>query len=262
MNDIKRPKQTVKRTVRRSNIALDEYMFERKMQSLYYGKKPKSDDLPRVIQWLRAAFSRLRYEFKRMPLTVPHAAKKTKQAALAHPAKFLAGSLLGFVLVTLVALQVTRQKHYSPAASQPVAKSSQTAGTNGSRIPTNQTPEFSVLLPEGKTAKDVGGFAKVSPTGAPSAYAYKDDIYGVSILVTQQQLAESFKTETSKQVEKLAIGFNATQSIKTEKAEFFVGTNTSGQQSVITYTKTLLILLKSDNKISNERWQTYIENLK
>ena len=56
MNDIKRPKQPVKREIKRSNIALDEYMFDRKMKSLYYGVKPKSDDTPKLIRWLIDTF--------------------------------------------------------------------------------------------------------------------------------------------------------------------------------------------------------------
>ena len=89
-----------------------------------------------------------------------------------------------------------------------------------------------------------------------------DRLAGVDILVTQQGLPESMKAEPSKEVEKLALSYNATQSVKTEKSEFFIGTNANGQQSVISYTKSLLILVKSSGKISNERWQSYIEDLK
>jgi hypothetical protein len=137
-----------------------------------------------------------------------------------------------------------------------------TSGESKSRIPLDQTPEFSTVLPQGKTAKELGGFAKVSPPGAPSAYAYKDKIGAVDILVTQQLLPESMKAEPAASVEKIAIGYNANFSVQTEKSQFFIGTSEGGEQSVITYTKTLLILIKSNNKITNERWQDYIENLK
>jgi hypothetical protein len=131
-----------------------------------------------------------------------------------------------------------------------------------SRVPLHQKPDFLVVLPQGKTAEDLGGWAKVSPTGTPATYAYKDMIGPVHILVSEQLLPESFKTDTHAQVEKLAIGFNASQSVKTEKSEFFIGINSDGEQSVISYNKTLLIFLKSSAKIANDRWQTYIEDLR
>jgi hypothetical protein len=254
MNDIKRPKQKAKREIRRNNIALDDYMFERKMQSLYYGAKPKSDDLPAFFKLIRSAYRRARKELKALPKTLGAMKGSVKK----YPARYLLSVLIAIVATVFIASRFGG-KPKTPAA-QPIGNAAQQE--TGSQIPLNQTPEFPVVLPQGKTAKDVGGFAKVSPPGSPAAYAYKDTISGISILVTEQQLPESFKAETSKEVEKLAIGYNATQAVKTEKVEFFVGTNTNGQQSVITYTKTLLILLKSSNKISNERWQTYIEDLR
>jgi len=261
--DVRRPKQKAKREIRRSNIALDDYMFERKMQALYYGKKPTSDDTPALIKFLRLNFKRSKYALRHLPTTARTLFSRLKGLARRHPAQFFAG----FAVVSLAVIFGVAQLSHPSA---PGAKKSDT-GTNGvlgeskdsaGKIPTHQTPEFPVVLPQGKTADQVGGFAKVSPAGAAAAYAYTDKINGVDIQVSEQLLPDNLKTSTSSEVEKLALGFNATQSVKTEKTEFFIGANTNGQQSVITYTKTLLILIKSSAKISNERWTTYIEDLK
>ena len=261
MNDIKRPKQKAKRQIRRSNIALDEYLFDRKMQSLYYGKKPKSDDTPQLLKLVKAAVTRVKKEIRRLPQTLRHLPGALKKSAAEKPAHYLIGTLIIFVLAVFVAPKLISHRSKTPAAQPIGAGGGQ--GTSTSTVPTNQTPEFPVVLPEGKTQKDVGGFAKVSPPNAPAAYTYKDKINGIDILVTEQLLPESYTSEIGKKVEELALSFNATQSVQTEKSEFFIGTNaTSGEQSVITYTKTLLILIKSNNKITNERWQDYIENLK
>lgn len=264
--DIRRPKQKVKREIKRSNIALDDYMFDRKMQSLYYGRKPISDDTPLLVKKLKGAYWRIKTWLQTLPKTIPKTFARLKSSVRKYPARYLVATLALCLVTVFMVAQVGRtlnrradsvaskdKTSTSTAASQPV---------ESSRIPLNQTPEFLVELPEGKTAQDVGGWAKVSPPNAPAAYAYKDKIGDVNILVSEQALPEGFKTDTGAQVEKLAVGFNATQSVKTEKVQFFVGSNSDGEQSVITYTKTLLIFLKSSAKITNERWQTYIEDLK
>lgn len=266
MNDIKRPKQKVTRQVKRSNIALDEYMFDRKMQSLYYGAKPKSDDLPRLLKVFRRAFRWTKKEVKAFPGTVQKLFTRLKSSVKKYPVGYLSGTLALCLLVIFLGAQLSHYQTDHPPASQPAqtnANGSAAAPQKAqSRIPLNQTPEFPVVLPQGKTAEDLGGWAKVSPPNAPPTYAYKDKIGTVEILVSEQTLPEGFKTDTGTQVEKLAVGFNATQSVKTEKVQFFLGSNTDGEQSVITYNKTLLIFLKSSAKVTNERWQTYIETLK
>lgn len=256
--DVRRPKQKVKRQIKRSNIALDDYMFDRKMQSLYYGAKPKSDDLPLFFKWVRNGFRWTKKEVRALPKTALKLLKKLIIKIKKYPARFLAGTLALCALVIIIVPHLKLSSSKTPAA-QPIGSDKK---ATASRIPLNQSPAFSTILPQGKTAEDVGGFAKVSPAGAPATYAYKDKINNIDILVSEQELPESMKTDTSAQVEKLAIGFNATQSVKTEKVEFFIGTSTSGEQSVITYTKTLLVFLKSSAKISNERWQSYIEDLR
>ena len=93
MNDIKRPKQKVNRQIKRSNIALDDYMFERKMQSLYYGIKPKSDDTPLAIKLIRRAFYRSKKEIKLAPKTARFAFLSIKKKIRKYPVRFLAGAL-------------------------------------------------------------------------------------------------------------------------------------------------------------------------
>ena len=264
--DVRRPKQKVRRQIRRSTIALDEYMFERKMQSLYYGKKPKSDDTPAFVQWIRRSFKRLRGAIATVPRTIPQQARRLAGHAKRYPSRYVAGVLAIALLAVFIAPRVHLPRKQAVVkevlGEQKDGAAGATSGESKSRIPLDQTPEFSTVLPQGKTAKDLGGFAKVSPPGAPSAYAYKDKIGAVDILVTQQLLPESMKAEPGASVEKIAIGYNANFSVKTEKSQFFIGTSEGGEQSVIAYTKTLLILIKSSGKITNDRWQEYIEDLK
>ena len=263
MNDIKRPKQKVKREIKRSNIALDDYMFDRKMQSLYYGAKPKSDDLPTLFKFIRRVYRRGKREIGLLPQTVQRWAKNFLLIIKKYPARFLTAVLVLSLLVIFIVPHLNNAKESSsPAAAQPLGNDKTSPVAPTSRIPLNQNPEFPVILPQGTKAEDFGGWAKVSPPNSPATYAYKDKIGAVNVLVSEQQLPDVFKIGTSAQVQKMAIGFNATQSVKTEKVEFFVGSNSDGEQSVITYTKTLLIFLKSSAKVSNERWQSYIEDLK
>ena len=267
--DIKRPRQKVQRQIKRSTIALDDYMFDRKMQSLYYGKKPVSDDRPALIKFIAGSARVVKREVIALPASVKKLYMRLIRSVKKYPIRFLSGTLaLCFLVVFGVAQMNNYKATHAPSKSGDAKNATGAQGDAApsqpvqSRIPLNQKPEFAVVLPQGKVIADFGGWAKVSPAGAPATYAYKDSIGTATLLVSEQLLPENFKTNTSAEVQKMAIGFNANQAVKTEKVEFFIGSNTDGEQSVITYTKTLLIFLKSSSKITKERWQTYIENLK
>lgn len=246
-------------------MALDEQLFERKMQALYYGIKPKSDDRPSLVKKLENSAKKIRTTVPKLPKTI----RNYNYKSLINKAKankpLTIGLGLGMVSVLTIGAVILSRPHKPKAETKVlgVQNGSGSAAAQGeSKLPKNQDPSFAVLLPEGKTAADVGGFTKISPNngGAP-AYTFVDKIGSIEVQVTQQQLPDSFKVNPSSEVEKLAIGFNATQSVKTTKREFFIGTSAQGPQSVITYTKDLLIFIKSGGKVTNEAWQRYIEDL-
>lgn len=123
-------------------------------------------------------------------------------------------------------------------------------------------PTFDTILPNGQGNDTIKDWALVSPKNSEPAYAYSDMIDGVSIIVTQQILPESFKENPSQKVAEMAAQFNATNKVELgDNQYFFVGASAKGPQSVIFLKGNILVLIKSDKSISDASWKKYIESL-
>lgn len=121
--------------------------------------------------------------------------------------------------------------------------------------------DYQTILPSGKTITDLGGWQRVSPPESDPVYAYTDTIKGVSVSVSQQPLPDSFKDDADTQVTDLAKKFNATAQIDSDGVIVYIGTSAKGPQSVIFTKNDLLILIKSQQKISDTDWANYIASL-
>lgn len=124
-----------------------------------------------------------------------------------------------------------------------------------------QKPQFDTVLPQGKAIEDLGGWVRVSPTDKDPVFAFVDVVDGTQLNVSQQQLPENLRTDTSKKVAELATGFAANEKIDAHGLEAYVGTSIRGPQSVIFVKNNLLILIKSSGKLTNQQWADYIESL-
>ena len=145
-------------------------------------------------------------------------------------------------------------------ASPSQSDSNQANNSALSDVPLNQTPEFTVLKPSDRDIAALGGYAKISPEGSASVYAYIDEVNGIRIRVSQQELPSNIKRD-SDELEKLAHDFNANRTIFADKDTIYIGESTKGPQSVILQKNGLLILISSDSKISDEAWKAYIQLL-
>jgi hypothetical protein len=123
------------------------------------------------------------------------------------------------------------------------------------------TPSYSTVIPTGKSISQLGGWTRVSPSSSDPSYAYVDKIGSTAIIVSQQPLPNDFKNDTARKVEQLAQGFNADAKITVGDTPIYIGTSSSGSQSIIFTKNNLLILIKSNDKISNDNWAKYISSL-
>lgn len=123
------------------------------------------------------------------------------------------------------------------------------------------TPSFQTILPKGISIDSLGGWSRISPPENEPVFAYTDEIDGISISVSQQTLPPAFQNNTASQVSELAKRFNATSTFKAGDVTVYIGTSAKGPQSVIFTKNGLLILIKSQEKISDEAWTAYITNL-
>ena len=131
-------------------------------------------------------------------------------------------------------------------------------------LPEKTSPEtlnYDTILPESKTADELGGWRRVSPPDKDPVFAYTDSIDGTRISVSQQQLPADFKSNPDGQVAELAGRFNATDKIEIDDTTVHIGTSAQGPQSVILMKNNLLIMIKSEQKIDDKAWSDYIKTL-
>jgi hypothetical protein len=126
---------------------------------------------------------------------------------------------------------------------------------------TAKKPAYQTVLPQGKTISELGGWKRVSPPKSDPVFAFTDTLEGVAISVTEQPLPQSFKNDTDTQVAELAKKFNATDKLPAGSLTAYIGTSAKGPQSVIFANDNLLILIKSEKKISDASWAKYTQTL-
>ncbi len=125
---------------------------------------------------------------------------------------------------------------------------------------TAEKPKFKTVQPETKDGKPKE-LQRVSPPESEPVFAYADTIDGVSVIVSQQPLPKDFKSHVDESVEKVAKDFEATTKLKADDTTIWVGTSAKGPQSVVLTKNNLLILIKSQKKVSDQAWTTYVKSL-
>lgn len=126
----------------------------------------------------------------------------------------------------------------------------------------NQTPDFSTVLPKGRTIEDLGGWGRISPPDKDAVYAYSDMMGGAHIVVSQQLLPADFKADLSAKISQVARQFSASKKVPgVTGPAAYVGTATNGAQSVVTSKNDLLILIRSNAVIGDQAWADYIQSL-
>ena len=126
---------------------------------------------------------------------------------------------------------------------------------------TQQTPRYQTLAPKGTTVDNLGGWKRVSPPKNDPVFAYADTLEGVSISVSQQPMPAAFKNDVAGNVSDLAKKFNATTKLAAGATTAYIGTSAKGPQSVIFTKNDLLIMIKSQTKISDSAWIRYVQLL-
>jgi hypothetical protein len=176
----------------------------------------------------------------------------TKKTVLSTARRFASNKKVavpvGIVALALVVYGVTGLLNSNSGAS-----SSQHRAVNG--------PEYQTVLPGEKSVGDLGGWKRVSPPKNDPVYAYSDTINEIPISVSQQPLPKSFVGNVDDKVADLAQKFNANTKIDGGDTKVYIGTSAKGPQSVIFTKKNVLVLIKSEKKIDNDTWATYIKSL-
>jgi len=162
-------------------------------------------------------------------------------------------------LVTIVGVGAFATYYFWPS-SYVTLPDGQRVRTDSAQIK-DRLPQYSTLTPDGKDIRELGGWARVSPADSNPVFAYADSIDGTNITVSQQPLPENLKGNTNEKITELAKAYSASDAQKVDSQTFFVGTASEGPQSVILAKDDLLILIKSSQKISDDKWKQYVKSL-
>lgn len=168
-------------------------------------------------------------------------------------------------LLVLMALSVGGWVVMSQQSNKPKETAGQQPTNTAEKRPTGPvkaTPTFPTLLPSDKDAGSLGGWSLISPPGRDPVYAYTDKINSTRIVVSQQKLPRDFTTDTESRISELAKGYDANETVQSDKSTVYIGTSSDGFQSIITHKDNLLVLIKSDGVISKENWATYVTSLR
>lgn len=159
------------------------------------------------------------------------------------------GSILVMTIIGILLVSINQQN---------IAKNAANSGNPNEVV---RDLEYQTILPDGKSIDDLGGWRRVSPSKSEPVYAYTDSIGKQSINVSEQPLPDSFIGNTDDEVSELAKKFNATTKIQAGDVTVYVGSSSKGPQSVIFAKNSLLVLIKSQEKIDDEAWIKYIKSL-
>lgn len=177
----------------------------------------------------------------------------TSSKLLTMSRKALLFSILIPIVVT-VGVSTYLIRNHSSSVTQEAGPATTTSLLRG-------TPTYSTLLPAGKSADALGGWTRVSPQGSDPVFAYTDKIDQSAISVSEQPIPTEFSEDTESSIEQLAKDFGATEKIAIGQVSVYLATYKDGIQRAIFTKNKLLILIKSDSKLSNDQWITYINSL-
>ena len=163
--------------------------------------------------------------------------------------------IVGYILFLTVSSSITQQRR---ATDVTLSKKYTGAGL--------QSPDYTTLLPEGKTVESLGGWTRVSPPDRNPVFAYLDTLDGKPINVSQQPLPPELKDDKGRQddsqITQLSQGYNANDKVIAGRTTIYIGTSAKGPQSIIFGKNNLLILIKSSVSLTNDQWIGYVNSLK
>lgn len=230
---------------------------KQKKQNIWQDIVPASV-LPRSVQPTKKTAKR-RHEIVIVFPTLPklHIPKKIHHLLFStRRRKIIAGVILLLLLVAGFIFLIIST--HNPSDSN--ADGSATDGQSRPKL-VSGTPDYSTLLPSGKTIDQLGGWTRVSPPNSSAVFTYVDKVGTTQLNVSEQPLPDAFKDAPSKQVEALATSFSANEKITVGSTIVHIGTYGKDAQRIIFTKKNLLILITASSVMTTNQWATYINSL-
>lgn len=195
---------------------------------------------------------------------------KKSTGSFASNRKLQIGSAVAVVcIVTAVVLAVSLGGGSDKTVNNP---STAVLGTNSNGQSTGQVqsqnscpggdeqPDFDLLFPKGKTAQDLGGICRTSPQTSSAVFTYVDTV-GVNniVKVNQQQIPEQLST--TEKLSAFAAENYYKNIINANGITIYYGSDIKGSQFLVFTEKNLLVFIRSDSKLEDIVWSSYIASL-
>lgn len=127
---------------------------------------------------------------------------------------------------------------------------------------TSNSPNFTPILPEGKSMSNLEGWQKLTSPDGDIFYAFVDTVNGVTVNVSQQQLPGKFKSDLSNKMLEMARAEKLTTKLEAaDGVKIYLGTSAKGPQSVMFTKNGVLISMKSWAAIPDADWITYVNSM-
>jgi hypothetical protein len=141
---------------------------------------------------------------------------------------------LGATVVAVVIAVFVGFHIWSNSRNNDVAENPTEINEHHSTTLTRGTPNYSTILPSGKSIQQLGGWARISPPDQNPVYAYADKISGIDVAVSEQPLPPNFQNNTVKQLAQLAKSVGASLKLTGNGGTtIYLGTAPQGPQSVV-----------------------------
>ncbi len=278
MDGLPRYKQPKNKDHERQQIALDDYLFERKLQEVY-DKKAASNDLP-------VLFKKITNKFKKATLTVKKTARQNRAVATSQrppkkpvttlidapyiaPKKFVKHPKVSSPKLVKKSVKLSKNRRTLAVAATTIVVLGigvfavvNTRSSTKKDAPTvagavsAERPDFDTLLPSSITDENK---IKFDPT--KKVASFQDTIEGGRIVVNQQKLGET-ELKDKEFLRRTALGFNLKTEVTTKKGQAFIGENreTNTQFAFFVY-KDFLFLIQSDKTYKYQTVVEYIDAL-
>jgi hypothetical protein len=267
-----------------TQIALDDYLFGRKLQEVY-DKKQASNDMPLLLK--KAA-----KQIKKAKLAAVKVVKRKKKVAVVAKAKRPVAKLIDAphiqpkkfaklqnkqdVLAARAAKKAGRSRKLRLRVNKKITAVAalalvvgggvyalQSRGSSGKKDAPTVAGAVSPQKPDFDTLKPTNGVdaAKIKFDPTKRVATFEDKIEGKRVVISQQKLGET-ELKDADFLKRTATNFNLKDELVTRKGTAYIGTNIDKNVQICMFIyKDFLLFIQTETTYKNQTMVDYIDNL-
>jgi hypothetical protein len=191
---------------------------------------------------------------------------QTPKLPLSNRLHFTKKHLIVGGLVSVVVLSLGLRLILSNKSSSSDGNSKDTSAILGKEtdikaadLPEVTQTDFNLLYPAGMNPANAK-IVRISPENAAVVYSYVDKLDEAQLRISQQRVPDEFKPGVDAAAQELAKGFNLNSVIQVDSIKVYHGYNDKNDvtQSLMFIKNDLLILIAASQKLSDDKWASYI----